>query len=80
MRTFRTYERIGDEALEAEQMARAHGDVELREMAKEEAIALRLQQTELLHQLEQFWEEEHGESDRPILVELRAATGGLESG
>ena len=78
--TFRTYQRIEREAEESEQLAHAQGDLELRELAREEAVLLRLQQTQLLEQLEDVWQEEHGEPERPIIVELRAATGGLEAG
>ena len=78
--TFRTYQRIERDAEESEQLAHAQGDLELRELAREEAVLLRLQQTQLLEQLEDVWQEEHGEPERPIIVELRAATGGLEAG
>lgn len=78
--TFRTYQRVERDAEESEQLVHAQGDLELRELAKDEAVSLRLQQTRLLEQLEQLWQEEHGEPERPIIVELRAATGGLEAG
>ena len=78
--TFRTYQRIEREVREAEQMAHAHGDPELRELAKTEAVSLRQQQTHLLEQLEQLWKEEHEGPERPLIIEIRAATGGLEAG
>lgn len=77
--TFRTHQRLEQEIAEAEQLVHAQGDVELRELAKSEIVSLRQQQVELWNQLEQMWAEEHQAPDRPVLVELRAATGGLES-
>ena len=77
--TFRTYQRIERDVQEAEQLVHAQGDPELREMAKAEAVSLRLQQTHLLEQLERLWKEEHEEPQRPIIMEIRAGTGGLEA-
>ena len=76
---YRTYLRIEREAEEAEAMSHAQGDVEVREMAKEEAVSLRQQQVQLLGQLERGWLERHRIPERPILVEIRAGTGGLEA-
>ncbi len=77
---FRTYQRIEADVQEAEQLMHAQGDPELREMAKSEAVSLRLQQTQLMEQLQELWRQEHEETDRPIIVEIRAGTGGLEAG
>jgi len=76
---FRTYQRIEREIAEAEQLMHAQSEAELRELARGEAVSLRQQQADLLEQLEQLWGEERQETDRPILVEIRAATGGLEA-
>ncbi len=76
---FRTCQRIEREVQEAEQMLHAQGDLDVREMAREEAVLLRQQQADLWAQLEQLWKDEHQTPDRPIIVEIRAATGGLES-
>ena len=76
---FRTCQRIEREVHEAEQLVHAQADAELREMAREEVISLRQQQADLWAQLERWWEEEHQTPERPIIVEIRAATGGLES-
>ena len=45
---YRTYLKIEREAAEADAIFRAQGDLEVRQMAKEEAAALRQQQIELL--------------------------------
>ena len=76
---FRTCQRIEREVHEAEQLVHAQADAELRELAREEVISLRQQQADLWAQLERWWEEEHQTPERPIIVEIRAATGGLES-
>jgi peptide chain release factor 1 len=76
---YRTYRRIEREAAEAEALFHAQGDLEVREMAKEEAVALRQQQAELLARLEQDWLERHEVPERPFIVEIRSGTGGLEA-
>jgi len=76
---YRTYLRIDREAAEAEAIFRAQGDLEVRELAKEEAVALRRQQVELLVELEQTWLERHEQPERPLIIEIRAGTGGLEA-
>ena len=77
--TYRTYVRIDRDAAEAEALFHAQGDLEVREFAKKEAVSLRQQQTELLAQLEQEWRERHQVPDRPVIIEIRAGTGGLEA-
>ena len=77
--TYRTYVRIQRDIDEADLLFRAQGDLEMREMAKTEAVLLRQQQLGLLEQLEAFWEEQHQALERPIMVEIRAGTGGLEA-
>jgi peptide chain release factor 1 len=76
---FRTYQRIEREVREAEQLVSAQADADLRELAREEAVLLRQQQVEIWAQMERIWEEEHQAPERPIIVEIRAASGGLES-
>ncbi|PIQ84863.1 MAG: peptide chain release factor 1 [Candidatus Omnitrophica bacterium CG11_big_fil_rev_8_21_14_0_20_63_9] len=76
---YRTYQRIEREAREAEAMWHAQGDLDVRELAKEEAVALRLQQTDLLADLERQWLERTQEPERPLIVEIRAGTGGQEA-
>ncbi len=78
--TYRTYRRIGGEVAEAEQMLSAQADPELRELAKDEAVSLRRQQVQLWTELEQIWREEHEAPERPLLIEIRAGTGGAEAG
>ena len=77
--TYRTYLRVERDAAEAEALYHAQGDLEVRELAKEEAVSLRLQQTDLLAQLERAWQERNREPERPLIVEIRAGTGGLEA-
>ena len=77
--TYRTYLRVERDAAEAEALFHAQGDLEMRELAKEEAVSLRRQQSELLVALEQFWLEQHQAPERPLIIEIRAGTGGLEA-
>ena len=77
--SYRTYQRVEQEVAEAELLFHAQGDLDIRELAKEEATRLRQQQVQLLKQLEQLWEERNETPERPIIVEIRAGTGGLEA-
>jgi peptide chain release factor 1 len=77
--TYRTYLRVQRDAAEAEALLHAQGDLEMRELAKEEAVALRQQESDLLGQLELFWAERHQAPQPPIIVEIRAGTGGQEA-
>ncbi|MBI3996136.1 MAG: peptide chain release factor 1 [Candidatus Omnitrophica bacterium] len=77
--TYRTLLRVEYDAKEAEALFHAQGDLEMRELAKEEAVSLRQQQTDLLAQLERAWLERHQTPDRPLIIEIRAGTGGLEA-
>ena len=77
--TYRTYLRIEQDAIEAEALFHAQGDLEMRQLAKDEAVSLRAQQAELLRQLEALWMERHHIPERPLIVEIRAGTGGLEA-
>ncbi len=76
---YRTYLRIEREVVEADTLFRAQGDLEVRELAKEEAVSLRQQQVELLAQLEREWLARHEAPERPLIVEIRAGTGGQEA-
>jgi len=76
---YRTYQRVERDALEAEALFHAQGDLEMRQMAKEEASQLRQQQVSVLSQLKRLWAERTQEPERPFIVEIRAGTGGLEA-
>ena len=77
--TYRTYLRVERDAIEAEALFHAQGDLEMRELAREEAVSLRQQQAELLAALERVWLERHEAPERPLIIEIRAGTGGLEA-
>src|SRR3989338_153257 len=76
---YRTYLRVERDAVEAEQLFHAQGDLEMRELAKDEAYQLRQQQVSLLVQLEALWAERTQAPERPLIIEIRAGTGGLEA-
>ena len=77
--TYRAYQRLEREAAEADALFHAQGDLEVRQMAKEEAVALRAQQVGLLAELERDWLDRHETPEHPLIVEIRAGTGGLEA-
>jgi len=76
---YRAYRRIECLALEAEALSQAQGDLEMRELARDEAVSLRRQQRDLFAQCERLWLERHATPQRPIIMEIRAGTGGLEA-
>ena len=76
---YRMYLRLEREAAEAEALYRTQGDRDVRELAKDEAVALRHQQRQLLEQLERAWLERHQTPERPLIIEIRAGTGGQEA-
>lgn len=77
--TYRTYRRLEREASDAKTLAQASGDADLERMAQEETLLLQKQQEAILKQLKRYWEERHQEPERPLIVEVRAGTGGLEA-
>jgi len=77
--TYRTYQRVERDAREAEALFHAQGDLEMRELAKDEAYQLRQQQVSLLKQLGELWADRYDEPECPLIVEIRAGTGGLEA-
>lgn len=76
---YRTYFRIERDVQEAESLFHAQGDLDMRELAKEEAVSLCQQQAELFKQLQALWDERHKVPERPLIVEIRAGTGGQEA-
>ncbi len=74
------YERLEREAAEA--LSAAGEDAELKAMAEEETVRLRLRQTEILKEIEQILDKEKEEVAKPVSVvmELRAGAGGDEAG
>jgi peptide chain release factor 1 len=76
---YRTYLALDRDAAEAEALSHAQGDLEVREFAREEAVSLRRRQAELLVQLERDWLARNETPERPVIVEIRAGTGGLEA-
>mgnify|MGYP001608547003 CR=1 FL=1 len=77
--TYRTYLSVEQEAAEADTISHAQADIEMRELAKEEAAALRQEQARLFAQLEQDWRERHAVPERPVIIEIRSGTGGSEA-
>jgi peptide chain release factor 1 len=77
--TYRTYVALDHDAAEAEALSLAQGDLEVREFAKDEAVSLRRRQAQLVVQLEKEWLSRNQTPDRPLIIEIRAGTGGQEA-
>ncbi|MBI2094425.1 MAG: peptide chain release factor 1 [Candidatus Omnitrophica bacterium] len=76
---YRTYQSVEQDAEEAESISESHADPDLQQMAREEAVSLRRQQTHLVTQMERLWKGQHEEPERPFIIEIRAGTGGQEA-
>ena len=76
---YRTYRRLVQEGSEADDLIRSHGDADMKQMAQQEAAHLRSQAEDCLAVIDRYWQAKHAEPDRPLIVEIRAGTGGLEA-
>ncbi len=76
---YRAFCRIEHDTREAETLARGQHDREMSEMASHEAASLHRQLEETGAAIERLWTERHAEPERPLIVEIRAGTGGLEA-
>ena len=76
---YRTHQRTAQELADAEHMAETAHEPELKELARHEVEQLRAQKENLFQALYRYWEEQHAEPERPLIVEIRAGTGGLEA-
>ena len=78
-RAWRSWQRLEEDIRDAEQMVRAQADADMHELAKEEVISLHRQQDIFLEDLQALFEDDEAGSSRPVMIEIRAATGGLEA-
>jgi peptide chain release factor 1 len=79
VRRFHELKRLERDASEAAALAQAERDAELRALASEEATALAARAEELSAKLQSELLARHRFSDRNIVLELRAGTGGDEA-
>jgi peptide chain release factor 1 len=75
----RDYERLEKEALDAEEMARAADEPEMRELAEKEHVNLSAQLEKLSATLETVLRPRSPDWDKGCIVEIRAAAGGEEA-
>src|SRR5207302_1892447 len=77
---YREYLRAEKERADAEAMVKAEADPELRALAEEEAKQLAEKAGPLLERLKDaFLAADDADSDRDVIVEIRAGTGGDEA-
>jgi peptide chain release factor 1 len=76
---FRDYERLEKEAQEAEEMARAADDAEMKELAQRELADLNQRIEKLSDVLEGVLRPRSPDWDKGCIVEIRAAAGGEEA-
>jgi peptide chain release factor 1 len=73
------FKKLSEDAAQAQALAEAEGDPDMRRYAEEEAAALRARQKLLEARLEDLLLVEPGEDFTSVMVEIRAGTGGDEA-
>jgi len=76
---YRRFKDVAKQRADAAAMAEAEPDAELRALAAEEAKSLGPEEASLLEQLKDAFLAADPESDRDVIVEIRAGTGGDEA-
>jgi peptide chain release factor 1 len=76
---YRAYQRLSADLAQVQALAAGQEERELRQMAEEEAAVLRARQAQLLSTLEAQWHKRHSTPNRPLIIEIRAGTGGQEA-
>jgi len=76
---YRSYQKILSQINELQEMVKAKGDAEFRELAQSEIKDLEAQEQTFSQQLADFLDPSKNEPDKDIIIEIRAGTGGLEA-
>ncbi len=76
---FREFERVQQELVDAREMISASADEEMRELAREEAAALEEQREATVQRLRLLLLPRDPFEGRPLMLEIRAGTGGDEA-
>ncbi|MBN1871037.1 MAG: peptide chain release factor 1 [Candidatus Omnitrophica bacterium] len=76
---FRDYKKLDQEIIDIKKELLAHSDDELRKLAQSEIGELEEKKRKIIKTLEDLLYVEDAESERNIIVEIRAGTGGIEA-
>ena len=79
MELFRSYQKTLSQISELQDMVKAKGDAEFKELAQSELRDLEPQLQDLAQQLTDYFDPSKNEPDKDIIIEIRAGTGGLEA-
>ncbi len=79
VQAYRSYLSLERAIAEANELSQAQSEADMRDWAQEEAASLRSRQGAFIEQMQRYWTKQHAEPDRPLIVEIRAGTGGLEA-
>jgi peptide chain release factor 1 len=80
VKTYRAYKKNEDDRASAESLLKEEKDSEMRALYKEEVVACQKKRKELIHKLEdKLLDEDDEDSDKNVIVEIRAGTGGEEA-
>jgi len=76
---YRSYQKTVSQIQELQEMIRAKGDAEFKELAHSELLDLDIQLLQKTQELADFFDPSKNEPDKDIIIEIRAGTGGLEA-
>jgi peptide chain release factor 1 len=76
---YEAYLKVHADRLEAEELIRG-SDPEMAELARDELPGLKQQEEQLLTEVKRLVATEDGQSDRDVIMEIRAGIGGTEAG
>jgi len=76
---YREYEKIEKEIADTKHVIDSHGEKDLVELAQSELEELRLKKESLRAELEEMMYMEDADSEKNIIIEIRAGTGGIEA-
>ena len=76
---YRSYQKTLTQIRELQEMVKAKGDADFKELAQNELLDLESQLEDLTQQLTDYLDPSKNEPDKDIIIEIRAGTGGLEA-
>ena len=76
---YRSYQKTLSQIRELQEIVKAKGDADFKELAQSELLHLEPQLQEFSRRLTDYLDPSKNEPDKDIIIEIRAGTGGLEA-
>ena len=76
---YRSYQKTLSQIRELQEIVKAKGDADFKELAQSELLDLESQLQSFTRQLTDYLDPSKNEPDKDIIIEIRAGTGGLEA-